>query len=397
MSSTSRVQICLLTPRGRGAVATIGLRGPRVAEFVAARFRPQGARPLDPLDGSQLRVGRWRDADGEEVVVCFPKRDQAEIHCHGGRAAATAILDDLAALGCDVIDWSTWLQSASRDLVASEAHLALAETSSERAARVLLDQLQGALLRTAGEIDELVADGTAASLDTAGGRLARLAELSPLGLHLASCWRVVVAGPPNVGKSSLINALVGYERSLVFDRPGTTRDLVTATTAIDGWPVELVDTAGLRVATDLLEKAGIDRAREQLAVCDLLIVVVDAREATSDELASLAAAYPRALFVANKIDLCPDDSTSPAAARHATIAPHPPLPVSALVGQGLRELLAAISARLVPGPPRAGEAVPFTSRHLEAIDDSLASLHRRTPWRSLHDRLAAQTTDDAGA
>ena len=89
--------------------------------------------------------------------------------------------------------------------------------------------------------------------------------MAPLGLHLARPWQVVVAGPPNVGKSSLINALAGYPRAIVHWAPGTTRDAVTVETVLDGWPVELCDTAGLRTAGDAVERAGIELARRKMA------------------------------------------------------------------------------------------------------------------------------------
>ena len=91
-----------------------------------------------------------------------------------------------------------------------------------------------------------------------------------------SLWRVVIAGPPNVGKSSLINAMAGYERAIVSPLPGTTRDVVTLTTAIDGWPVQLADTAGLRASDDELESAGVKLAGAALAAADLVILVCDA-------------------------------------------------------------------------------------------------------------------------
>ena len=103
-----------------------------------------------------------------------------------------------------------------------------------------------------------------------------LARYAPLGRRLTAPWRVVVAGPPNVGKSSLVNALAGYQRSIVAPTPGTTRDVVTTRLAIDGWPVELADTAGVREATDALETQGVRLAREATAAADLCLWVLDA-------------------------------------------------------------------------------------------------------------------------
>jgi tRNA modification GTPase len=184
-----------------------------------------------------------------------------------------------------------------------------------------------------------------------------------LGLHLAGAWRVVLAGEPNVGKSSLINALVGYRRAIVYRTAGTTRDLLTATTAVDGWPVELADTAGLRATEDPLERAGVRLAEGAMAGADLVLQVVDARQPPAAWPARSAADGPPLLLVANKIDLVAADWPGQAA-----------LPISALTGAGIDRLLAAIGERLVPAPPPAGAAVPFTGRQVAALREAEAAL-----------------------
>ena len=183
-----------------------------------------------------------------------------------------------------------------------------------------------------------------------------LLERADVGLHLAKPWRVVLAGRPNVGKSSLINALVGYERAIVHEAPGTTRDIVTALTALDGWPVELADTAGLRVGDEPLEVAGIALARRQAAEADLLLLVFDRNTAWSAEDEALVKAWPAALAVLNKCDL-------PAAAGRRPTG----VEVSAQSGAGLAELAPAMVARLVPRAPEPGEAVPFLESHVELL------------------------------
>ena len=132
--------------------------------------------------------------------------------------------------------------------------------------RILLDQYHGGLEHA---LRRTIADLERHRLAARPSAIAACCNRADLGLHLTSPWRVVVAGPPNVGKSSLINALVGYHRAVVFDTPGTTRDVVTVGTAIDGWPVELSDTAGIRPSDDRLESR-VGRAIEQTRQADLV-------------------------------------------------------------------------------------------------------------------------------
>ena len=172
-----------------------------------------------------------------------------------------------------------------------------------------------------------------------------------------------MAGRPNVGKSSLINALLGYTRSIVFDQPGTTRDVVTATTAVDGWPIEFSDTAGLREGSEPLEAAGIERARGALAEADLSIVLIDVSVPATDDDRTLLAAFPEAIVVAHKCDLPrwdgPDGWESQVARRWPR--------VSSKTGEGVDALIRAISARLVPEVPPAGTPVPATARQVSLL------------------------------
>jgi tRNA modification GTPase len=198
-------------------------------------------------------------------------------------------------------------------------------------------------------------------LDAAHASLDAILNYVVLGLHLTQPWKVVIAGPPNVGKSSLINALLGYERAIVFDQPGTTRDVVTAHTALDGWPIQLADTAGLRASDDELESAGVERAIAQAAAADCLLLVFDASATWTDENDRIIEKWPEALVVHNKCDLA-----TPAVAG---------LRVCALKGDGIAALIQAIVAQVAPAVPRPGEAVPFSAGQVEMLQT--ASEHLR--------------------
>jgi tRNA modification GTPase len=238
-----------------------------------------------------------------------------------------------------------------------------------RTAAILIDQAQGALdkaLRTI--VEQLGQQRTTAAKQ---GLVALLAHRR-VGLHLVHPWRVALNGPPNVGKSSLINALVGYQRAIVYEQPGTTRDVVRAAAAFDGWPMQLLDTAGLRDSHDAVETEGIRRARQTARDADLVLLIQDAAQPmASDQHPPLVTDASRLIHIRNKIDLVNSQA--------ADIGMVGCLATSALSGQGIPELMAAIVQRLVGPPPAAGAAVPFTRQQVASLQQALDSCERRQP------------------
>lgn len=340
-------------------------------DAVAARFRAKSGCPLTVDSADRLVFGRFGPRRGEEgpseemVVRCRPDRS-VELHCHGGNATVAMVQRMLLEQGCEAVAWQDWVAGRHEDPIAAAAHRALAEARTERTASILLDQYGGALRRAIDEIEEAVRLGDAA---LAHCRAKALLARADLGRHLVRPWRVMLAGRPNVGKSSLINALVGYRRAIVHHRPGTTRDVVTAATAVDGWPVELSDTAGLCSTDDAIERAGIALARKELRKADLVILVFDAGrnwspadqvllESTRPESPSKSPSesQPGRLVVHNKCDLSPTAGSRP-----------PGLSTSATTGTGIESLVRAIAARLVPDPPERGAAVPFTAEQIQQV------------------------------
>ena len=374
MPPTNRASV--LTPAGRGAVAVVAAAGQGAIAAVDANFHAANGRQLAQQERHRIVFGHWTSGDHrEEVVLLHGAGESLEIHCHGGAAAVARIVDDLAAAGCEITPWQAWIESQSPTEITREAKLALTAATTRRAAAILLDQLGGALAR---EIDAAQQDLHQGRLTAVHARLTTLLASSRSGLHLTHPWQVAIAGHPNVGKSSLINALVGYQRAIVFDQPGTTRDVLSADTAIDGWPVRLTDAAGLRETDDALESQGVARARQQLSQADLVLWVLDAstlpkgrdilaaalHELTEEAGPCADDAHP--LVVLNKIDLL----------EHPLPALHPSvIPVSALLGTGLETLLAAIAQRLVPTPPRPGEPVPFTDRQVTLLESALHAIN----------------------
>ena len=353
------LQVALLTPPGRAALAVVGVAGPGAAAAVERLFVPRRGPPLAGRADGGITVGRWRsrpDDPGEEVVVVRRRAELVEVHGHGGVAAPAAILASLVETGAAAVPWQAWVAQAGGSPVEIEAREALAVAGGPKAARILARQLAGAFACEIERIGRLAAAGDDAAVAAACDRLGRAARV---GLRLVRPWRVVLSGAVNAGKSSLANALAGHARSLVSPLPGTTRDVVETRLVVDGWEIDLIDTAGLRdeAATDPVERAGIARAHGARAEADFVLRVV---ESASPDLPRLRPAADE-LLVVTKADLLP----AGAALRPDAVA------TSAVTGAGIATLATRIAAVLVPEeraePDLLAGAVPFTLRQVAEI------------------------------
>jgi len=353
-----------LTAAARGAVATIGLSGDDVVPRIREVFRPATAGRLERCSPGEVLFGRFGPPPGDEVVLARLTADQWELHCHGGMAAVDMVLDTLEKTGFDVVDWQRYVALSDRpaaDRIVIEARQQLPVALTWRAGRILLDQVNGALSRTLQEaMQNLAARRSSDAIDQLQGVL----KWAELGCHLRRPWKVVLAGPPNVGKSSLMNALMGFTRAIVFDQPGTTRDVVRVTTALNGWPVELSDTAGLRTSDDALESSGVRKSQDVIRQADLVIWVTDATQADANTEITAPDACQRQIVVKNKADLLEDVSSC---TDHTLLT-------SATQGTGVSELAAEIADRLVPTIPPPGAAVPFTIEQIQQIERILKLL-----------------------
>jgi tRNA modification GTPase len=359
----------LLTPIGRGAIATI-----RVSLLGASRpvadvwpFRAANGRPLSAQSVGRIVFGYWGSEPSEEIVLCALDDATLEIHCHGGDAASRRILRDLAAAGCRVVAWPEFLQQTESPLRA-EIMGELCRATTLPTAAILWEQANGLFELTVGA---LVAEAPG-NLPAAAARIREWLAWADFGLHLTRPWRVVLAGRPNVGKSSLINAILGYTRCVVFDQPGTTRDVVSAQTAIDGWPIEVSDTAGLRASADPLESAGIERARQTLETADLAVVLIDVSQPASAADRAILAEHRPAIVVAHKCDLVAYEGND----RWQTDETDQWLRVSAKTGVGVEALVAAISLQLIPRVPPPDSLIPLTERHVALLNTALAAAER---------------------
>lgn len=352
--------VSVLTPRGRGAVATIVCVGDAGQIDAANVFHAANGKTFSEQSLNRIAFGRWGRDPAEEVVVCRVASDRIEIHCHGGDAAVERILVQITAAGAEKVPWPELIERTEGPF-ARDAAEALAAAATARTAAIISHQSAGPLREF---LVWLSGVDLAAQRDAVLDRFDRTLAWSEFGRHLTQPWRVVLYGAPNVGKSSLINALAGFERAIVFDQPGTTRDVVTVETAFNGWPVRLSDTAGIRSSRDEVEAAGITRAKRELATADLRICVCDGSDANLFDVLQVDEVVP-SLVVVNKCDL-------PQAA--AKDLPHEALCVSARTNVGLPELMTVIAERLVPRMPDADEGIPFSECQIEHLSEAREAL-----------------------
>ncbi|WP_413431008.1 GTPase [Crateriforma spongiae] len=372
-----------LTGQGRSAVAVVQVHGPDAVSAIETNFK---AASNTAWRTGQIRFGQWhggRSDRGEDVVITPISDDQFEVHCHGGIAAVGRIMDDLSESGVQCSESQSSGETGA-NLLIREATDCLIHCTTRRTAGYAATQFRAGLARwTIDALDQLESDSQAAvvSLAQQADQILRHARWST---RLRDPFRVVLCGPANVGKSSLVNAIVGYQRSITYDQPGTTRDVLWTSTTLDGLPIRLADTAGLRhlvenksnaISTDdRIEMSGIQHAQKVLAEADLLIEVTDLpnwksaksgsdfgdawnvdsflppRSTTSNE--------PSIIRLVNKIDLNNDDLNDLMTSDHKDSV----LWVSATTGQGLDELCLQIVGKLVPEFPSIDQPLAINSR-----------------------------------
>lgn len=392
----NRERICALaTAPGEGGIAIVRLSGAGAEEIFRAAFRPARAKEIV---SHRMMYGHATGADGaeiDEVMAVFfrapnsyTREDMFEIQCHGGEICARAVLARLIALGARAAEPGEFTRRAFLngriDLSRAEAVMSLIGAKSEAAARASLRQLEGGVsgfVRGAAErIKELMAlveactdfpdevdEPDAARQVCAGAR--RLmreidANCDERGARLIrEGASIVLAGRPNVGKSSLMNALLRQERAIVTDVPGTTRDVLTERIRIGGILAEISDTAGQRETSDPVERIGVDRARRAVERADVVLIVLDGAQPLSSEDAELLErADARAIVCVNKSDL-------------EQVFSYPgALEISAATGEGIDALIEEMRRRLNIEPGM--EARMTQERHLRLARRAQEALGR---------------------
>jgi tRNA modification GTPase len=355
-----------ISPPGPSAVAIVRVVGPdAVALVMSCLDRPLTTSSPPPRVGPSLRVARWKD--GEPVVVRMRSEEEVEVSCHGGAIPVARVLDELRRRGALILSWEELVWATSRSAIEAEAQIALTRAMTCFSAELLVAQASGLL---EGHLRTLLSRLREGSVQDVQVALEALQQRARLGVHLVEPWKVVLVGRPNVGKSSLLNAVAGYPRAIVHDQPGTTRDVLTERVTWDGWLLELHDTAGLREVEDPLEAEGIRRALRQSAEADLVWLVLDSSTPPTSMDGRLLEEFPQAVRVRNKADL-------PAAwDAHDLSSQGIWVDVSALARTGIEELLCLSVERLAPEAKllRNDEPLLFTPRQVRCVEEARGAL-----------------------
>jgi tRNA modification GTPase len=386
--------VAISTPMGRGGIGVVRLSGPRTREIVAPLVRLR-----HPLAAGHARFGELVDvATGavlDQAVVTFfaapnsyTGEDVVEIAAHGSPVLLEYIVRQCCAGSARLAEPGEFTQRAFLagriDLTQAEAVNDLIGSSTLEQARVAARQMGGALAKTVAPVKaELV--GLIAEMEAGIGIAAKIAEVrAPLvalersfayGRVVREGFRLAIVGRPNAGKSSLFNRLVERERAIVTATPGTTRDTVSEQVSMEGIPVELIDTAGLREGSDEAERLGIARTREAMAEADVVLLVVDATVGISQEdraVLEQGAPSGSAVLVAwNKSDLVAGEGTGNREQRTENLV----VRTSALTGEGIGELRAAIVAAVAGAEGGLRESAMLTNlRQHQAVEQALRGL-----------------------
>jgi tRNA modification GTPase len=396
----------IATPPGRGGVGIIRVSGPQAHGIAQALLQREKSLPL-----RQALFAVFRDADGsaidEGLLLAFenPKsftgEDVVELQGHGGVVVMDLLLKRVLSLGARMARPGEFSERAflndKLDLAQAEAIADLIDAGSEQAAKSALRSLSGVFSEKVHtlveelihlrmyveaaidfpdeEIDFLSDGHVEKKLRELQSQLADVQAQARQGALLREGMHVVIAGKPNAGKSSLLNALAGFDAAIVTDIAGTTRDVLREQIQIDGMPLHIIDTAGLRETSDVVEQEGVRRALREVEKADRVLFVFDAshEEDPLQQAASFFSPLPapeKLLLVANKIDLLPgipEEHVRPQTAYHQLL-------ISAHTGQGLSALRETLKAAM---GFESGEAGLFSARrrHLDALEKAGAAMN----------------------
>lgn len=426
MQKTGETIAAIATAPGQGGLSVVRVSGPGSLAVADAVFRCAPPLP-SKREGFTVVPGRVVEADGrviDEALLLvfraprsFTREDVVELQGHGGPAVTRQVLRRVLEAGARMAEPGEFTRRAFLngriDLVQAEAVLDLIRARTDRAASAAVDQLQGGLtrrltgqyeglLRAAANVEatldfsdqelptgilEGISQDVAKQLDGIKDLLASWTE----GHLLRDGATVVIAGRPNVGKSTLLNALLGKERAIVSEHPGTTRDTIEEGLVLEGIAINIVDTAGLRDTTCEIEREGIRRAQDRMTRADIYLYVLDSTQSIDDDLVTINRLNPsRCIVLANKQDL--------PGARCPTLPGFTVIPISLKTGTHLDIIKRALITALHAGSGASVQHAAISERHRQLLASARVQLEeslRLLAKGSTHSDLAAQSIRDA--
>lgn len=394
------------TPPGYGGIGVIRLSGSESLPLIAMLVRDGQRVSFTPQHASlQHLINPETGNTIDESVITYFKaphsftgEDVIEISCHGSPVVLAEVLRLLISFGAELAQPGEFSLRAflnqRLDLTQAEAIKDLIHAQTTYQARIAARQLRGELSSqlkpikeglielivhfessvefVEDDLDPLNLTKYLARIESYIEQLSKLADSYRVGKLIRSGIKLALIGRPNVGKSSLFNSLLGRDRAIVTHMPGTTRDTLNESFSINGIPIDLIDTAGIRETEDLVEKIGVERAKSAISEADFVIAVVEANSVLPPGEKELITQFPVNLFVANKCDLGGTMSEESSTFLNERA---PVMSVSALTGEGIEELKQFIYRQLVSESLAANESAIITNeRHHQALEHALNAL-----------------------
>ena len=412
----------IATAPGEGGIGIIRISGEKSLEVAQSIFKSKSGKMIKDYNARTLIYGTIVDGEKviDEVLVAYMKgpnsytaEDVIEINCHGGFISVKKILELILSKDVRLADAGEFTKRAFLngriDLSQAEAIIDVIKSKTDMAHEVAQSQLEGSLAKKIKDLrmnvtevlahltvsidfsEEDVEEITYQTLETKSfelrNEIKKLYDTAESGKILRDGLKTVIVGKPNVGKSSLLNSILGENRAIVTDIAGTTRDVIEEFVNIKGIPLKIVDTAGIRETDDIVEKIGVEKSRESFSTADLVIMVLDASRKLAEEDIEILESLEnkKTIVLLNKIDLKPEIEIEKI---KEYVNEEDIIEISALKHQGIEELHDKIEAMVYQGSVKNSSNLMITnSRHkdalfkaYEAINDAISAIEQRMPY-----------------
>ena len=412
----------IATAPGEGGIGIIRISGEKSLQVAQSIFKSKSGKMIKDYNARTLIYGTVVDNEKviDEVLVAYMKgpnsytaEDVIEINCHGGFISVKKILELILSKGVRLAEAGEFTKRAFLngriDLSQAEAIIDVIKSKTDMAHEVAQSQLEGSLAKKIKDLrmnvtevlahlevsidfaEEDVEEITYQTLEEKAlelrNEIKKLYDTAESGKILRDGLKTVIVGKPNVGKSSLLNSILGENRAIVTDIAGTTRDVIEEFVNIQGIPLKIVDTAGIRETEDVVEKIGVEKSRESFSTADLVIMVLDASRKLSEEDMEILESLKnkKTIVLLNKMDLEPQIELEKI---EEFVNSEDIIKISALKHQGIEELQDKIEAMVYHGSVKNSSNLMITnSRHkdalfkaYESINDAISAIEQRMPY-----------------